>query len=95
MFPKFLSTTAQNNFIKRKIKNTIDLHLQYVLALAVEPPHADPSPSPAPPEAAHVGAWPSRSDPRGSSARPAPPAPTGGGAARHVRSPGLSHRLAN
>ena len=95
MFPKFLSTTAQNNFIKRKIKNTIDLHLQYVLALAVEPPHAGPSPSPAPPEATRVGAWPSRSDPCGSSARPSPPAPAGGGAARHVRSPGLSHRLAN
>ena len=95
MFPKFLSTTAQNNFIKRKIKNTIDLHLQYVLALAVEPPHAGPSPSPAPPEAARVGAWLSRFDRRGSSARPAPPAPAGGGTARHVCSPGPSHRLAN
>ena len=95
MFPKFLSTTAQNNFIKRKIKNTIDLHLQYVLALAVEPPHADPSPSPAPPEATRVGAWPSRSHPRHGSAQPAPLAPAGGGAARRVRSPGPSHCLAN
>jgi len=60
-----------------------------------EPPHAGPAPSPAPPEAARVGAWPSRSHPRHGSAQPAPLAPAGGGAARRVRSPGPSHCLAN